>query len=114
MPAATSPADHRAQTVRILALSFLLLGASFGLLALNDVGVGSLTGDSVPWWAMALGFAAAGMLSFDVEIHREAHSFTFSEVPLVLGLVFAGPAALIVGRVVGETAVLAIRERQRP
>jgi diguanylate cyclase (GGDEF)-like protein len=69
---------------------------------------------SLPWWLLALGFAIAGLLVFDIEVNREAHSFTFSEVPLALGLLFAGPAGLIVGRLVGETGVLVFRERQGP
>ncbi|MGZ4756257.1 MAG: hypothetical protein ACXWA9_15220 [Acidimicrobiia bacterium] len=106
---AVVPAVRRPQTRRILALTIALLALSAAILWFGAGNFASITGVDVPWWAMAIGFAAAGMLAFNFEIHREAHVFTFSEVPLVLGLVFAGPLALVVGRVVGETGVLAIQ-----
>ncbi|MGZ4804383.1 MAG: putative bifunctional diguanylate cyclase/phosphodiesterase [Acidimicrobiia bacterium] len=111
---AVVPAVRRPQTRRILALTIALLALSAAILWFGAGNFASITGVDVPWWAMAIGFATAGMLAFNFEIHREAHVFTFSEVPLVLGLVFAGPLALVVGRVVGETGVLAIQERQGP
>jgi diguanylate cyclase (GGDEF)-like protein len=104
---------------RVVALSAGLVLASFALLmvagrALDGFRDPFSTAVSLPWWVIALAFVAAGLLGFDIEIHREAHTFTFSEVPLVLGLLFTGPAGLLVGRLAGETAVLTLRERQSP
>src|SRR5436190_5541242 len=67
---------------------------------------------SLPWWALVVPFAATENFVFHLEIHREAHSFSFSEVPLVVALFFANPLALIVGRLIGEAIVLVFRERQ--
>ncbi|MGI8792740.1 MAG: putative bifunctional diguanylate cyclase/phosphodiesterase [Acidimicrobiales bacterium] len=66
----------------------------------------------IPWWLLAAGFVLAELGTFDLEINRESHTFTFSEVPTVLGLLFAGPGALVAGRLVGEALVLVLRDRQ--
>src|SRR4051794_3351504 len=54
----------------------------------------------VPWWWLVVPFAATETFVFHLEIYREAHSFSFSEIPLVIALFFANPMALIVGRLV--------------
>src|SRR5256885_5371008 len=89
-------------TVRTLALVVGLFAAT--LVALPHVVAASAVhhGLMFPWWAVAAGFAVAELTVFHLEMYRETHSFTFSEVPLVVALVFAGPVALIVGRLVGE------------
>src|SRR3954453_1276095 len=63
------------------------------------------------WWVLAVAFAAAEVCVFHIEVRREAHPFSLSEVPLVLGLLFASPLSLVVGRLVGELAVLGLHER---
>jgi diguanylate cyclase (GGDEF)-like protein len=112
-------AIRRRAAWRVLLLTAALVAGSAAALALAGpafAGFGDpySTAVSLPWWVLALAFAAAGVLVFDIEVHREAHTFTFSEVPLVLGLLFAGPASLVAGRLVGETGILTIRERQGP
>ncbi len=67
----------------------------------------------VAWWALAVGFALAETLKFHLEIDHETHTFTFSEAPLVLGLLFASPLGLIVARMVGELVYLLLDERTR-
>ncbi len=69
---------------------------------------------SIPLWALALACIAAELFSFHIEINHEAHTFTFSEVPMALGLCLAAPAVLIGARLIGGIAVLVGRERQRP
>jgi diguanylate cyclase (GGDEF)-like protein len=65
------------------------------------------------WWMLGLMFAASELLVFHVELHRETHTFSFSEVPFVLGLCFASAPALLLGRVVGGVLVL-LAQRQKP
>ena len=52
------------------------------------------------------------MLVFHIEIREEVHTFTFSEIPLIIGLFFAAPGPLLLARIVGEAVVLVVRERQ--
>jgi hypothetical protein len=68
----------------------------------------------LPWWVFALAFAGAEIAVFHVELRREAHTFTLAEVPLVIGLFFAGPAGLIVGRMLAEAVILGFKERLPP
>ncbi len=74
--------------------------------------------DSVPhaftmsWWVLALIAALSLMTEFKVEFRREAVTFTFSEVLLVLGVFLAAPWSLLLGRLLGETLVFVLKERQ--
>lgn len=80
-----------------------------GLLAAG--GVAAYTGVSalapvdapfaLPWWAFVLLFALAERLVVEVQIGRDAHSFSVTEVIVVLGLFFAAPAALPLAHVAG-------------
>lgn len=64
------------------------------------------------WWVLALAFGAAELVTFHVELRREAHTFTLAEVPLVLAFFFARPADVLIGRLVAELVVLGLGERQ--
>ena len=61
-------------------------------------------------WSPA--FALAETLVVHLELRNEAHTFTLVEVPLLLGLFFASPGDLILGRLLGEGLILALRVRQ--
>src|SRR5205085_2919049 len=45
---------------------------------------------------------------------REAHSISFSEVPMVLGLFFTSPQMVVLAVLTGSAAALLIHRRQRP
>ena len=68
----------------------------------------------VRWWMLVPAFALAEMLVVHLELRNEAHTFTLVEVPLLLGLCFASPGDLILGRLLGEGLILALRVRQSP
>ena len=95
-------------------LTSALLLAAVGLLQLLPGRQAAVNppGTHLPWWALATAFAAAEMSVFHIEVGREAHTFTLSEIPFVLALFFASPAELIVGRMIGEAIVLIVRDRQ--
>lgn len=69
---------------------------------------------SIPWWALApvvfLGESAVIHLSF----RKDTHSFSLSEIVLVVGLFFATPAALLVAQLLGNGASLVLGRRQVP
>jgi diguanylate cyclase (GGDEF)-like protein len=69
-------------------------------------------GPSLTWWQLACVFGLAAVFVFHIEINSEAHTFSLSEVPLVLGLLFAQPRELIGARLIGEAVVLVVLERQ--
>ncbi|CAN5691542.1 hypothetical protein BH20ACT23_BH20ACT23_29380 [soil metagenome] len=66
----------------------------------------------IPWWALLALFAVSEVAVVHVFFAGEAHSFSLSEVPLVLGLFFADPIIVVAAYVGGATLALVIR-RQR-
>ena len=68
---------------------------------------------SFPWWALALAFTFTELFVVHLPLRREAHSFSLSDITLVLGLFFVDPADLILAQLVGAGVALAIR-RQSP
>ena len=69
---------------------------------------------SLPWWGVALGFAAAEVLVVHVQFRREAHSFSLNEIPLVVGLFTLAPAELVLAQVAGAALSLVLHRRQPP
>jgi len=67
----------------------------------------------LPWWAIALGFAAGERAVVHLHFRESAHSFSLGDVPLVFGLLFASAPALIVGGAIG-TGVMLLLDRRLP
>jgi diguanylate cyclase (GGDEF)-like protein len=63
-------------------------------------------GFHIPWWALAIGFAATEIFVVHAHIRGSAHTLSLSELPLVAGLLLATPQELVVAQVVGPIAVL--------
>ena len=68
---------------------------------------------AIPVWLLAAGFYLAEAKVIHLHIGRSAHSFSMSELPLVLGLFLIAPPAFIVARVVGSGLALVFNRRQR-
>ena len=66
----------------------------------------------IPWWALAGVFCIAEIFVVHVEFRRDAHSVSLSEIPLVLGLFFSDPKALVLAQLVGAGAALVLHRRQ--
>jgi signal transduction histidine kinase len=73
-----------------------------------------LPGPSVPWWLLAIAFGLAEVFVIHLRIARDAHSFSLSEIPLVIGLAFVPAAGIVLAQVVGVGAALTLHRRQRP
>jgi signal transduction histidine kinase len=67
----------------------------------------------VPWWALALSFVVTEVFVVHIHLRREAHSFSLSDIALVLGLFFTSPQGFILAQLTGATVALLIR-RQAP
>jgi signal transduction histidine kinase len=72
-----------------------------------------LDGPPVPWWLLAIGFAVAEIFVIHLRINRHAHSFSVSELPLVIGLALATPGEVVVAQAIGVGVALAAHRRQR-
>ncbi|MGH2697957.1 MAG: ATP-binding protein, partial [Actinomycetota bacterium] len=66
------------------------------------------------WWMLALLFCLAEIFVIHLQFRRDAHSFSLSEVPLVLGFFLAAPWELVVGQLVGASIALVLHRRQGP
>ena len=66
----------------------------------------------IPWWVLvpAVYLAELGVIHF--KFREDAHSFSMSEIPLVLGLFFADPLGLLAAQLIGNAAALGLTRRQ--
>jgi diguanylate cyclase (GGDEF)-like protein len=64
------------------------------------------------WWSLAPWFLVAEICVLHVYFGRDAHSVSLSEVPLVLGLLFAEPTDLIAAQMAGTALALVLHRRQ--
>jgi diguanylate cyclase (GGDEF)-like protein len=109
------PARFRAKanaSRRTLALSILLVAGSCVVLTRLSLDSVDHDGFLLSWWSLALIAFGAELMVFNVEFRKQIYSFTFSEIPLVLGLLLASPLHLVIGRLVGEAVFLIVKERQ--
>ncbi|MGQ0846001.1 MAG: putative bifunctional diguanylate cyclase/phosphodiesterase [Sporichthyaceae bacterium] len=106
----------RRRTWRVLGLVGVLLGVTYLLLQHTDAlqAPGLDRPVWLPWWSMVLMFAAAEAVVLHIQVQREAQTVSLSEIPLVVGLFMAEPAALLVGRVLGSFLVFTLQRRQAP
>ena len=68
----------------------------------------------VPWWIVAIGFTLAEIYVAHLQFRRDAHSFSLSEIPLVIGLIFLSPTDLVLAQLVGAGVALILHRRQSP
>jgi diguanylate cyclase (GGDEF)-like protein len=99
------------------ALKIWLLSAGLGATALALFGLVAVhiqpiaAPFSIPWWLLAIGFYLAETNVVHLEFRRQAHTFSLSEIPFVLGLVFANPAEFVVAAVLGSAIGLITRRQ---
>jgi diguanylate cyclase (GGDEF)-like protein len=92
----------------IAAAAVLLLGAGAGS---AEPLISSIR---LPFWALALGFAAAERFVIHVHFRRSAHSMSMGEIPLVFGLMFATGAQVVLAHALGRLAILALQRKLAP
>ena len=68
----------------------------------------------LPWWALAVLFYLTEIYVVHIEFRRDAHSFSLSEIPLVLGLFLATPQDFILAQFIGAALALGLHRRQSP
>ncbi len=103
----------RNQEWLIWALAALVLAGAGAAVAFHVGDLRALTTPHLPWWALALGFAAAERAVIHLHFRRSAHSFTLADIPLVFGLIFASAPQLLIGALAGST-VMWILDRRLP
>jgi diguanylate cyclase (GGDEF)-like protein len=110
-----TPAGYLAPLSRETRLVLGVIAALLGLAA--AVGHPFLGSDSpspalsLPWWAMAVAFAATEANVLHLQVKRQARSVSLSELSVVLGLFFAAPLDIWIGWLVGSAAVFVVQRR---
>ena len=99
---------------RVWGLNIGLFAATTALLWIIGGRAAPLEGPRIPWVVLALAFGVAEVFVMHVRIAKHAHSFSLSEIPLVVGLVFFAPTHLVLAQAVGVGLALAIHRRQTP
>ena len=67
---------------------------------------------SLPFWVMAAAFYVIEIKVVHLHFRRGAHSFSLSEVPLVIGLFFAAPGDVVLAHAIAGGAALVVHRRQ--
>src|SRR3954447_3583990 len=75
--------------------------------------LGPVAHPHLPLWALVIAFVAGERAVVHLHFRRSAHSFSFGDVPLVLGLLFASTPQLLFAATVG-TAVPLVLDRRLP
>lgn len=116
MPTPEHEIGHRGQTGRrqralpALVLVMILIGFA---LHTTQTDLPALEAPfAIPWWALAALFLLVEMLVIHILVRRDAHSLSLTEFPMLLGLVFASPQALIMARLIGSGSALLVHRHQ--
>jgi diguanylate cyclase (GGDEF)-like protein len=113
-PAAATAGPDRSGRQRVWLLNLALVTTAVVL----QLAVGRHLGrpptgvSAIPVVALALLFALAEMFVVHLKFRHDAHTFSLSEIPLMLGLFFAAPGTVLLAQVIGGGAVLAVHRRQ--
>ena len=93
-------------------LAFVLAAGAAGVVGLSTSLAAATPAFSVPWWAVALLVALSETRAIDFHYRGHTHSFTFSEIPLVLALFILSPAELVLAVASGSSIGLAVTRSQ--
>jgi signal transduction histidine kinase len=69
---------------------------------------------SIPWWVLAPLVFLGESAVIHIKFRKDAHSFSLSEIVLVVGLFLSSPVALLTAQLLGNGASLALGRRQVP
>ena len=97
-----------------MALLVVLLAAAGGTLFATVVpGLPVPDGSfGLPWLAWAAAFAAAEVFVVHVQLQRDSHSFSLTDLVFVAGLYLISPTALVAAQVAGAGLALVLHRRQ--
>jgi diguanylate cyclase (GGDEF)-like protein len=108
-----APARRLRGTTKVWILTVAIAVAAVFLYAAGVRRLPTLAqGDWLPLPILAGLFYLAELTVVHFRFRRDAHSFSLSEVPLVLGLFFATPWALVPAQLIGATLALTVHRRQ--
>jgi diguanylate cyclase (GGDEF)-like protein len=105
-----------ARALRIWSLVVFLAGgaAAFWFLGPSQPWPSHPRGGLGLWLGLTLAFAVTESYVVHINVGRHAHSFSFTEVPTVVGLMLLSPGPLLAARLGGGALALIAVRRQRP
>lgn len=104
--------DAAVSPVRVLTAALVLASMAAGTVVWALAPTGDQSGALVACLLIAAGFAASEVFVVHVQVRRDSHSFSLSEVPLVVGLYLVSPRGLLVGALVGVGLALVLHRHQ--
>src|SRR3954469_1051608 len=109
-----APAAPRVAVTHRIALLIAVLAATAGVLGLTVVPrlAGADSALHLPWIAWVAAFALSELLVVHIQLQRDSHSFSMTDLVLVAGLYLLDPAALVAAQVAGVGLALVLHRRQ--
>jgi diguanylate cyclase (GGDEF)-like protein len=99
---------------RVWLLSALLALLAIPLFAIVRGMDAPLAGPRLTWLVLAGIFALAEIFVVHLRFGRDAHGFSMSEIPIVVGLFFWAPSEIVLAQLLGGGLVLTLLRRQPP
>jgi diguanylate cyclase (GGDEF)-like protein len=106
-------ADRRAR-VAVMAFAIVLSGIATAAIFSIEQDIAVTFSPAVVSIAVAVLYVLAELYTVDLELRRESHTFAFSAVPLVVGLLLLGPVPVAVIRLGVSLVILGGVRRQPP
>jgi diguanylate cyclase (GGDEF)-like protein len=101
-------------TTRVWLLTALIAFASAALYGVIVVRLNPIAGQiDSPWLLFAAAFVATEAFVVHVHFRKEAHTFSMTELALVLGLFMVAPSELVLAHLFGAAIALIVVRRQR-
>jgi diguanylate cyclase (GGDEF)-like protein len=101
--------------LRVIGVNVLLLiigGALWLVPATDDLGGRDQLHLHLHWWTVAVLAGVFELVILLIQVRREAHAISLSEIATVLGLFFATPQDFVFGRLLGSVAIFVLWRRQ--
>jgi signal transduction histidine kinase len=114
-PEATGAPDHRPSLARawVFIVAIAILAAALWTVLLITL-VPFDRPITLAWWALIPVVFLAESAVIHITFRKDSHSFSLSEIALVVGLFLASPAAFLAAQVVGNAVSLVVGRRQVP
>ncbi|WP_324276539.1 putative bifunctional diguanylate cyclase/phosphodiesterase [Blastococcus brunescens] len=111
---ARTGADRLSVPQRIMLLTAVLAAVAVALfvVVVRPLPAAS-TAVALPWVLWAAAFALSEAFPVHVQVKRDAHTFSVSDLVMAAGLVLTTPGDLVLAQVVGVAAALVLHRRQR-
>jgi diguanylate cyclase (GGDEF)-like protein len=96
--------------IRLLSCALAAVAVAVYLTTLRGVGVPSAT-FQLPWWALMPLFVAGEVFLVHLHFRRDNHSFSMTDVPLALGMLFVPPSGVLAASLLSSLLSLGVYRR---